>query len=128
MTQSQRKLAWSWFVGGFTLSIAVYMLETMDPYVWVIPMFIGMPIVRYLRKGIDNDNTNIFHHMSERMKLFAAIYLLCLAGSVAYFIMADPEIVGNNVGVFLVLAVAPFIIVVIKIDLKLFIELGERNV
>lgn len=127
MTLSQRKLAWSWAIGGVTLLIAAYLLENTDSYSWVIPMFIGMLIVKHLRDGIDNDENNIFHHISERMKLFAAIYSLTLAGFVLYSLTATPELVGNNTGVFMVLALAPFIIVAIKIDLKLFIELGERN-
>jgi len=125
MTQLQRKLAWSWLVGGVTLLISAYILKTMDAYEWVIPMFIGMPIVRYLRYGIDNDKNSIFHFMSEKMKLYSAIYLVFLAALVAYFLMVSPEVVGNNVGIFLVLTMAPAIIVAIKIDLKLFLKLGE---
>ena len=127
MTLSQRKLVWSWGIGGITLIITAYMLETNDSYTWVTPMLIGMLIVKYLREGMDNDKRNIFHHMSEKMKLFIAIYLLILAGFVVYSVMVTPEFVGNNVGIIMVLALAPFIIVFIKIDLKLYIELGEKN-
>ena len=30
MTQSQRKLAWSWVIGGATLTIAIYIIEVKD--------------------------------------------------------------------------------------------------
>ena len=127
MTREQSKLAWSWVIGGITLSIAIYLQETEVSYSWVVPMIIGMPIVRYLREGIDSEKNNIFHYMSERMKLYTAIYMLFLAGFLAYSLTVNPKLVGNNVGVFMILALLPIIIVYIKIDLKLYFNLGNKN-
>lgn len=126
-TPLQRKLTWSWAIGGITLFIAAYLLENNDSYAWTIPMLIGMSIVKYLRDGIDIDKNNIFHHMGGSMKLFTALYSLLLAGLIAYSVIATPELIANNTGIFMVLAMAPFIVVALKIDLKLFIEPGTRK-
>ena len=127
MNPSQRKLVWSWIIGGITLSITLYIVALEESYAWVIPMFIGMPIVKYLREGIDNDKNDIFHHMSERMKLYTAIYLFSLAGYVIYSLSYNPNEIGSNVDLFIILALLPFLVVFLKIDLKLFRSLGVKN-
>lgn len=127
MTHAQRKLVLSWIIGAITLLITAYLLKTSDSYAWVIPMTIGMFVVRYIRSGIDNDTNTIFHFMSEKLKLFTAIYLLFLAGFVVYSILVKPEMVGNNVGIFMLLTLIPFILVAINIDVKLFKYLGKKN-
>ena len=123
MNQLQKNLVWSWFIGISAVSVAIFMGETSESYAWVVPMFIGIPMVQYLRKNIENEKYNILQHMGGAVKIFSLVYFILLGGAVIYYLNKKPDVVGNNTGILIILVSVPLIITAIKIELNLYSEL-----
>ncbi len=126
MTSTQTKLTWSWFIGAITLALATYLVGD-GSYSWFIPMFIGMSIVRYLRKDFDYGEVRIFQVMSNTMKMFSVIFYFALAAYIIITVLNDPDTISRNKGILISLIVVPIIPTAISLELQLFSKLGNNN-
>ena len=126
MTNAQTKLTWSWAIGGITIALAIYLVGD-GSYSWLIPMFIGMSIVRYLRKEFFCGEVRIFQIMSNTMKIFSVIFYFALAIYVISTVLNDPDTISRNTGIFISLIVVPIIPTAIHLELLLFSKLGNNN-
>ena len=124
MTNAQSKLIWSWFIGPITIALATYLVGD-GSYSWFIPMFIGMSIVRYLRKDFDYGEVRIFQIMSNTMKMFSVIFYFALAIYVICTVLNDPETISRHKGILISLIVVPIIPTAIRLELQLFSKLGK---
>jgi hypothetical protein len=126
MTEPQSKLTWSWVIGGITIVLAAYLVGD-GSHSWFIPMFIGMSIVRYLRKEFDYGEVHVFQIMSSKMKIFSVVFYFALAIYVISTVLNAPEIISRHSGILLMLVFVPIAPTAIQLELQLFKKLGNNN-
>jgi hypothetical protein len=129
MTPLQQKMVLSWVAAAAIVILALFFVAN-EKHTYLLVGFLGIPIHRYLRKGIDTDNFRPLQEMKPFEQVIALLWYLLAAGVIIFTVVKHPKAINYEFGQFLILlgvVFIPLMPVMYRREASLFKQAGKHE-